>query len=158
MPCALHVHDTSNSRNFQQSQDLRFGRDNLRAKIDALLQDAEMQTQSEIDQIAGYRQRTPEWSGRRLRAIREALEWSQARFADEFGASRGAVSSWEAGDNFPSIPTIWMIQDFFDEPVAKFIMNGDLRKVNEEWRDKFVAKLLSPDPAGPGRPRKAKGQ
>lgn len=158
MSAALNAHAHFNSRNFQHSQAGSFGWNNLREKIDALLQDAEMQTQAEIDEIAGFGQRTPEWSGRRLRAIRQALAWSQSRMADEFSASRGAISSWEGGDNFPGIPTIWAIEDYFLTPVAKFIMNGDLRGVDPEWRDKFVAKLVTPDPEGPGRPRRAKEQ
>jgi transcriptional regulator with XRE-family HTH domain len=45
--------------------------------------------------------------GKRIKKLREAHGWTQAKFAKNLGVSQGTVSAWESGKDFPS-PTSWL--------------------------------------------------
>ena len=57
----------------------------------------------------------------KIKEIRTEQNMTQKEFADRLCVSHHAVSKWETGDNTPTLPTLQLICDTFDVPIAELL-------------------------------------
>lgn len=69
--------------------------------------------------------------GEKLKAQRMSLGLTQQEVADHLHVSRQTISNWEVGRNFPDIPMILSISDYYN------ISLDDLLKGDERFMDKM---------------------
>lgn len=72
--------------------------------------------------------------GTQLKNRREQLELTQQEVADQIHVSRQTISNWEVGRNFPDIPTIIRLSDYYDISLDA-LLKGDehlMKKMNED--------------------------
>jgi len=55
----------------------------------------------------------------KLRALREAREWSQSDLADKLGVSRQTVNAIETEKYDPSLPLAFKIAKLFKQPIEE---------------------------------------
>ena len=72
---------------------------------------------------------TPSIAGRRMRARREELGWSQERVGVAIGidesSSRARISRYELGVHEPPLPTVRLIADAMNVPVSYLYCEDD---------------------------------
>ncbi|MCB5955402.1 helix-turn-helix transcriptional regulator [Enterococcus sp. CWB-B31] len=72
--------------------------------------------------------------GKQLKSHREQLGLTQQEVADQLHVSRQTISNWEVGRNYPDIPTIIQISDYY-ELSLDVLLKGDeylMKKMNED--------------------------
>ncbi|MBL1226430.1 helix-turn-helix domain-containing protein [Enterococcus sp. BWR-S5] len=72
--------------------------------------------------------------GKQLKNRREQLSLTQQEVADQIHVSRQTISNWEVGRNYPDIPTIIQLSDYYDISLDA-LLKGDehlMKKMNED--------------------------
>ena len=58
----------------------------------------------------------------KLRALREAREWSQSDLADKLGVSRQTINAIETEKYDPSLPLAFALARLFGKPIEKIFL------------------------------------
>ncbi len=99
-------------------------------------------------------------SGRRIRALREELGWSQERLGVAIGidesSARARISRYELGVHEPPLPTVRLISDALGVPLTYLYCEDDqvalllrrLHHLNESCRSHYVQRFLDELRAG----------
>ncbi|WP_086349163.1 helix-turn-helix domain-containing protein [Candidatus Enterococcus clewellii] len=72
--------------------------------------------------------------GKQLKNRREQLGLTQQEVADQIHVSRQTISNWEVGRNYPDIPTIIQLSDYYEISLDE-LLKGDehlMKKMNED--------------------------
>lgn len=69
-----------------------------------------------------------------IKERRDDLQLTQQQVADELHVTRQTVSNWEKGKNFPDIPTLILMSDYYDLSLD-YLLKGDERYMNEVKKD-----------------------
>lgn len=72
--------------------------------------------------------------GKQLKNRREQLGLTQQEVADQIHVSRQTISNWEVGRNYPDIPTIIQLSDYYEVSLDE-LLKGDehlMKKMNED--------------------------
>ncbi|MGM0168019.1 hypothetical protein IGI39_003031 [Enterococcus sp. AZ135] len=77
--------------------------------------------------------------GEKLKARRLSLGWTQQEVADHLHVSRQTVSNWEVGRNFPDIPMILSISDYYQISLDE-LLKGDERLMDKMKKDAEMVK------------------
>ena len=98
---------------------------------------------------------TPSITGRRIRALREELDWSQEKVGVAIGidesSARARISRYELGVHEPPLPTVKLIADVLDVPLSYLFCEDDrvallllkLHRLTDEQRSVRVERFLS---------------
>ncbi|MHC5217009.1 helix-turn-helix domain-containing protein [Enterococcus sp. LJL128] len=72
--------------------------------------------------------------GEKLKEQRENLGYTQQEVADQIHVSRQTISNWEVGRNFPDIPTIILLSDYYGISLDLLLKGDDhlMKKMNED--------------------------
>lgn len=93
-------------------------------------------------------------TGRRIRALREELGWSQEKLGVAIGidesSARARISRYELGVHEPPLPTVRLIADALNVPLSYLYCEDDkismlllrLHRLDNQQRDSTVDKLL----------------
>lgn len=93
-------------------------------------------------------------TGRRIRALREDLGWSQEKLGVAIGidesSARARISRYELGVHEPPLPTVRLIADVLqvplsylyceDDRIARLLL--DIHRLDSEQRDQRIVQLL----------------
>ena len=102
----------------------------------------------------GLQSHTPTIAGRRIRALREELGWSQEKVGVAIGidesSARARISRYELGVHEPPLPTVRLIAEVLDVPLSYLYCEDDrvalllleLHRLDAKQRSVKVEKFL----------------
>jgi transcriptional regulator with XRE-family HTH domain len=80
--------------------------------------------------------------GKRIRAVRQRLKMSQEKFAQYLGVTNSAVSSYETGDAYPSIPVLMKTSGLGHVTFDWLIMGHEMQSAGLEAEEAKLVKAF----------------